>query len=125
MKKLKIVAVDDDKYLLEVYQAFLGQYGEVTCFSSSLEAAHRLLSGDLTADLLVTDFCMPLMSGARLAALARSFPDMKIVMVSGYDVSPSDIPGVTFFRKPIDYSNFFNYLDKLTKTEPAEEREYV
>lgn len=71
-----------------------------------LEAAHGLEALDLLrrgaeVDLILSDVTMPHMDGANLArAVAREFPDLPVVLVSGYSGCPIDVPPRLFLQKP-------------------------
>jgi len=55
------------------------------------DAALQLLGSDTVIDLVITDHAMPGMTGAELAArIRRSWPDLPIVIASGYTELPGD-----------------------------------
>ncbi len=69
------------------------------CESGSL-AELRLKQG-AHFDLVVTDHLMPGLSGAELAArLARTRPEVAVLVVSGYVDLDAIEPGLNFLRKP-------------------------
>jgi CheY-like chemotaxis protein len=65
------------------------------------EEAIDLLSRGEKFDLLLTDLGLPGMSGEELASRARShFPDLPIVIASGYGRGAGTGDGIQFISKP-------------------------
>jgi CheY-like chemotaxis protein len=67
-------------------------------------------------ELLVTDVCMPGMSGWELAELLGSrWPGMKTVVISGAEMEPSQRPrpGVAFLRKPFTAETLLDRVARL------------
>lgn len=61
--KTKIVIIDDDKFLLDMYTMKFGDSGfEVNAFSSAEEALEKI-AGGLKAEICVVDVIMPSMDG--------------------------------------------------------------
>ena len=79
-----VLLVDDDAEVLEATAAALGAKGlEVLKVDNAVHALRLLASA--TVDVLVTDWAMPEMNGAELAARSRALrPDLPIVMMTGY-----------------------------------------
>lgn len=64
--KQKILLVDDDKFLLDMYSTKFGEAGfNVTAVSSAQEALSAL-QGGLTPDICLLDIIMPTMDGFQL-----------------------------------------------------------
>ncbi len=82
----KILIVDDEVALLEVASSILAKQGYEVLKATSGQEALTLLQGNPDTDLLFTDVIMPGgLDGFQLAAKARKlFPDLKILMASGY-----------------------------------------
>ncbi|MDB5684998.1 MAG: hybrid sensor histidine kinase/response regulator [Sphingomonas bacterium] len=91
--------IDDEELVRASTAHMLSEIGYDVIEAGSASAALALIDGGFTPDLIVTDHLMPGMSGADLAriVLAR-FPDMPILIVSGYaeaeDIAP-DLPRLT------------------------------
>jgi len=66
MNKNKILLVDDDRFLLDMYSAkFVDQGFEVTAVTSGQEALNKLESG-LKPIVIITNILMPTMDGFQL-----------------------------------------------------------
>ncbi len=103
---MKILLVDDEAHVLEAWRELLQAQGgcEVRTASNGAEALQvaREWGGP---DLLVTDVVMEPMDGFALReALAAEFPAMRVIFVSGYDLSghADRVAGATVLTKPVD-----------------------
>ncbi|MDB5420995.1 MAG: sensor histidine kinase, partial [Brevundimonas sp.] len=98
---LTVLAVDDDELVLTNTCALLAEMGHSVLHARSGPSALALLRAQ-PVDLLLTDFAMPGMTGAELAAIAnRDWPGMRILMVSGYaDMPEGSAVGVPRLAKP-------------------------
>ena len=103
---MKILIVDDEAQVLDAMREILQGSGgcEVRTASSGRQALEvaRDWGGP---DLLVTDVVMEPMDGFALReALAAEFPHMRVVFVSGYDLSghADRVAGATVLSKPVD-----------------------
>jgi CheY-like chemotaxis protein len=83
MAKRTLLCVDDDSTFRELYKNLLGSHGyEVTVAANGRQALKLFLSRKI--DAVLTDFEMPEMTGAELAArLKRLRPELPVVLVSG------------------------------------------
>jgi two-component system, cell cycle sensor histidine kinase and response regulator CckA len=81
-----ILLVEDEERVREVMEVTLSLGGyHVLSTGSALEAREIIESYDSTIHLMVTDFAMPHMNGADLAAhLKRARPEAKVLYVSGF-----------------------------------------
>ncbi len=81
----KVVFIDDDKFLLDMYVTKFKTAGfDVTAFSSAQEALDRIKEGN-EYDVVVFDIIMPGMDGWEFAAQFRSanlLPEAKFVVLS-------------------------------------------
>src|SRR5580693_8391595 len=84
-KQHKILLLDDDEQLLELYQELLQELPsqpEVRVSNSGARAIAMLESEPFT--LLITDLRMPKMDGLQvLAIVRRKFPQLRIVVLTG------------------------------------------
>lgn len=83
MVQPRLLCVDDDLSFRQFYKNLLGSYGyEVTVAANAQQALKVFLNGRI--DAVLTDFEMPEMSGAELAArLKKMRPELPVLMVSG------------------------------------------
>ncbi len=78
-----ILLVEDDKKILKMFEKALTAAGfDVTAIGNPLDAQDCLREGSY--DVIVTDYAMPKMNGAQIAALARELGvDCKVILVTG------------------------------------------
>jgi PAS domain S-box-containing protein len=90
-RKLKVLAVDDDRLVLFNTVAMLEDLGhEVVEAGSGAEALELLAQQSF--DLVITDQSMPKMSGTELMdAIARNWPGTKMILATGYAELPGGI----------------------------------
>jgi CheY-like chemotaxis protein len=90
-RKLKVLAVDDDRLVLFNTVAMLEDLGhDVVEAGSGAEALEHLAKQNF--DLVITDQSMPRMSGTQLMdAIAQGWPGMKMILATGYAELPGNI----------------------------------
>ncbi len=100
-KLLKVLVVDDNRYVTESLAAVLRDYG---CHVATAENGVAALAScqQSAPDVLVSDLRMPLMDGPQLAArVCTLFPACKIILFSG------TVPCDTFVSCPKCHDCFF------------------
>ena len=84
----RALVVDDDVEVAEALSSFLSMTGTETTAVHSVEAAQRVLAGDPTITVVVTDLRMPGADGLELAASVReTTPEsgaIEVVMITAY-----------------------------------------
>jgi PAS domain S-box-containing protein len=102
-----VLIVEDDDALRIVARRALEQCGYTVLEAPDGRAAMRMCAQhEGTLNLVVTDMVMPLMSGAELAErIAMSFPDVKVLLMSGYTRDEAARRGIaserySFLEKP-------------------------
>jgi CheY-like chemotaxis protein len=100
---LRILAVDDDALVLANTATMLQELGHAVVEAASGKQALSILRSD-SLDVVVTDYAMPGMTGEELAeAIKHEFPEMPILMVSGYaDLAPGLVSNTFRLAKPFD-----------------------
>ncbi len=107
----RLLIVDDEPGIVDVLKRALDEKGfqtESAC--NGAEALSRLASNEY--DLIISDICMPEMSGEKLhAAISEQYPHLqeRIIFVTGDTVSPSsrnflERSGARWLNKPFDIS---------------------
>ena len=96
LRKLRVLAVDDDPIVLLNTSAILTDAGhEVLQAKCARTALESLAAGRV--DLLITDFAMPGMTGGELVGeVRRAYPGVKVIVVTGY----ADLPEGTIISAP-------------------------
>ncbi|WP_410217331.1 ATP-binding protein [Paracoccus sp. (in: a-proteobacteria)] len=92
MRPLRVLFVDDDFLIAMGSVAMLEDLGHVVTEAHSGPTALDLLRTEQPFDLMITDFSMPKMNGAQLAAASRTLrPDLPILLATGYAELPSGV----------------------------------
>jgi CheY-like chemotaxis protein len=99
----QLLMVDDEAGLLAMVKSTLETLGyRVLTASSGLEALAILESSHSEIDLVLTDWQMPLMSGAELVRkIHTTYPDLKIIVGTGGEiVETAPLPVSGILQKP-------------------------
>jgi PAS domain S-box-containing protein len=92
-KSLVIVIVDDDRLVLTNTKAMLEDFGHTVIDAISGTSALDAIRKAPHVDLVITDQAMPQMTGMQLAAAIKvDWPNLPILLVSGYAELPSKTP---------------------------------
>jgi DNA-binding NtrC family response regulator len=85
MNRPTLLCVDDDPGIRELYETMLGTYGyEVLVAEGGLQALNLFRSKKKEIDAVISDYEMPGMNGAQLAAeLKRYDPEIPVIVISG------------------------------------------
>ena len=101
-----ILVVDDQQEVLDVIAAYLEAAGaEVAPTSDPQDVVEALEDGAEHWDLLVTDFDMPGMTGAKLAEMAQArAPDLPVIVITALvaEAGRSDAAFTAVLPKPVD-----------------------
>jgi CheY-like chemotaxis protein len=97
-----ILVVDDEPEIGPLAQDILTSDGyAVFSTTDPLEAIRMLHDRTCVPDLLLVDVVMPVMGGRELAVRLREFqPEMKVLLMSGYEVAGIEETGWPFLQKP-------------------------
>ena len=107
----RLLIVDDEPGIVDVLkQALDGKGYQTDSACNGTEALSRLASNEY--DLIISDICMPEMSGEKLyAAISERYPHLqeRIIFITGDTVSPSsrnflEQSGAPWLNKPFDIS---------------------
>ncbi len=105
----RLLIVDDEPGIVEVLQEVLGNSGyRVETANNGAKALNRIASQEY--DLIISDLCMPEMSGEKLhAAIRENYPHMldRIIFLTGDTVSPGsrsflEKTGAQWLSKPFN-----------------------
>jgi CheY-like chemotaxis protein len=97
-----ILVVDDDPEIGPLAEDILASEGyAVVQTTDPMEAIRLVRQRSEGFDLLLVDFVMPLMDGRELARRIQGFrPGIKVILMSGYEVSGIKETGWPFVKKP-------------------------
>lgn len=103
----KILLVDDDADLCMILGKILNDMNhDVVCVTSAEDALEQLRTNQYS--LVITDMCMPTMSGIQLCSIVtKNFPDLKVIVLTGFGsmktaIEASNAGAQDFLVKPID-----------------------
>jgi DNA-binding NtrC family response regulator len=96
----RVLVVDDEVQILKALARILRKAGHVVETTTSPRAALELLSS-FAPHVVLSDFRMPEMTGAELLAeVARRYPAMRRVLLTGYADLCVCEPGLVILTKP-------------------------
>ena len=119
-KKLRIILVDDEKYMLQLLEMYLQEwFNEVDLLQfQNGDAAWRELA-QMEPDLLITDWRHPGLDGGELLRkLAEKRAKIPVLLITAHDTdcirefSDSGIK-ITFLQKPFGVEQFWRTIDGL------------
>jgi PAS domain S-box-containing protein len=118
---LRILVVDDESAVRETLAEMLvAVHHKVELAGSGQEALQKMRQQ--TFDFVFTDLAMPEMDGWETArSIRKGWPDVKIVLVTGYGPTTAPPPGEehlvdAIIGKPFDFSQVGSTLNALAKT---------
>jgi CheY-like chemotaxis protein len=121
----RILIVDDEPGIVDVLQEVLGNSGyRIETASNGAKALNRITSQEY--DLIISDLCMPEMSGERLhAAIRENYPHMldRIIFVTGDTVSPGsrsflEQTGARWLSKPFNIAEIERLVSGCLRSHP-------
>jgi len=114
----KVLIVDDEPAALAALLDVLGAF-DVSCVGASGGAEALRLFDEDAFGLVITDVRMPGMSGLDLLMhLKDKAPDLPVVLISGYNLEPSELENATaradqHIKKPYHVSDIVNVLRRF------------
>jgi CheY-like chemotaxis protein len=116
-EKITILVVDDDALIAMSTVDMLQDLGHDVIEANSGDRALEILRDDRPVDLLVTDYSMPRMNGAQLAAAAREIrPELPILLATGYaDLPAGSAIGLPRIGKPYQQDQLAAEIMKVLK----------
>jgi DNA-binding response OmpR family regulator len=120
---MKILLVDDDKFILELVAFMLGPEGfEIMPCSSVTEAISTMEENDREFDLVITDIIMPEQDGTKLAQYVSSVaPSIPVLaMTAGLEnavddyVHLADMFADETIAKPLKKDELLDAIKRLT-----------
>lgn len=97
-----VLVVEDEFLIAEAVAELLGRLGLNVVLASSADEALRRLGEGCEIALVFSDIRMPgSLDGLELARrVGRSAPQIPVILTSASEVSPQDLNGLPFVRKP-------------------------
>jgi CheY-like chemotaxis protein len=124
-QKLRVLIVDDDAASAKLLSVILRTEGHETREADSAERALQILH-DFSADVIVLDLVLPLMSGLLLAQRLQADPrtrDLPLIAVTAFNGPALERAALdsgcrAFIRKPIDAAAFAQLVLSLPGRDP-------
>jgi PAS domain S-box-containing protein len=117
---LKVMLVDDEVMLCQMWGEVLGHHGaDVSIFTSPVEALRAFEQNPEGADLVITDQNMPELSGSEMAkSMLRLRKDLPVILCTGHaenidEEKAKEIGMVAFMSKPVDIKELLIMLKDL------------
>lgn len=116
----RILAVDDSRATLEVIKRNLEPEGYEVYTCERVDEALPLL-GDLSIDLVITDYRMPQATGMELIRHVRAnYPDMEIMMITGYPSIPGAVEAIKdgageYLAKPFTTDELLSAVERIVE----------
>ena len=113
----RILVVDDEPAVLEVFQEYLGMQGYAVSSASSGEEAVRMMPG-LLPDIILTDINLPGLSGLEVMRFAKSVdPEIGVVVVTGHASASNAIEALrqgafNYITKPFDLDEIHEVVER-------------
>jgi len=116
--KARILAVDDEKVVLDSYRRILGPEGySIDTVQTGPEALSLVRRNDY--DFVLTDLKMPDMDGVEVVRAVRNLrPDVDVVVITGYGTIETAVQTMAYgaceyLRKPFTADELAEYLERL------------
>jgi PAS domain S-box-containing protein len=113
--KITVLVVDDDALIATSTVDMLEDLGHDVIKVESGERALEILGNSPEVDLVITDYSMPRMNGAQLAAAVRRIrPSLPILLATGYaELPPGEAIDLPRIGKPYQQRQLAAEIDKL------------
>lgn len=96
LRRLDVLAVDDDNLVLMNTMLMLEELGHTATRAQSAAEALKILERGPLPDVLITDHLMPHMTGTELArCVAEQYPSLPVILATGYAELSSGVDGGT------------------------------
>jgi CheY-like chemotaxis protein len=115
VRPLKILLVDDEDLVRSATADMLAEAGHTVHQAHSGAGALSIFENDPTYDVVVTDYAMPLMSGAALIRKLRErSPSTAALLITGYASASVDVPAdVPRIAKPFRSAELLRRVDEV------------
>ncbi len=111
-----ILLVDDEALVRDATVEMLTDLGHLVIPAASATEALDILAHASLPDLVISDYLMPGMNGAELAAeIRRRYPNLPILLATGYaSLAGNSMPDLPLLPKPYRQSELAATIERLT-----------
>lgn len=112
---MKIMVIDDEKDLLEIYEEMLSDEGhDLSCFNLPENAIEKITDG---YDLIITDKKMPKYTGIDIIKkVEEKSPETPVFMITGDSTEVFDFINSKslVLKKPINFETLIEQIERLS-----------
>ena len=117
---MKIMIIDDDSDILNLFKDFLSKRGyDVATFLDPLVAIKEIKNNPHHYGLIITDIRMPGISGIELIKrVCEINSDIKVMIMSAFDINGDDLKEIRVeeqVKKPIHMRTLAQTIEKILK----------
>jgi DNA-binding NtrC family response regulator len=119
-----IAIVDDDANIADLFKDVLEDDGyTVVTFYDSITALNYIHEKPKEFGLVISDYRMPKMNGYELCTkLIHLNSDLKVILISAYDVLERDNPTFTFLHKPISIAKLVSVVNEAISKSRSDDK---
>ena len=119
--KKKVLVVDDDEAIVEMFEELLGRDGRFEVYSAATGYEAGIMTNEHKPDVMLLDFKLPDINGTEVCRTVRSNPayeDMRIICISGV-ADPDEIQELydagidEFIRKPFEIHAVIDRMSEM------------
>lgn len=109
-----IAIIDDDIDITDLFKDILEDDGyTVVAFTDSIAALNHIQDNPEEFGLVISDYRMPQMNGYELCTKLIEFnPNLKVILISAYDLLERDNAKFTFLHKPISIAKLVSVVNE-------------
>ena len=109
-----IAIIDDDIDITDLFKDILEDDGyTVVAFTDAIAALNHIQDNPEEFGLVISDYRMPQMNGYELCTKLIEFnPNLKVILISAYDLLERDNAKFTFLHKPISIAKLVSVVNE-------------
>lgn len=109
-----IAIIDDDIDITDLFKDILEDDGyTVVAFTDSIAALNHIQDNPEEFGLVISDYRMPQMNGYELCTKLIEFnPNLKVILISAFDLLERDNAKFTFLHKPISIAKLVSVVNE-------------
>ena len=109
-----IAIIDDDIDITDLFKDILEDDGyTVVAFTDAIAALNHIQDNPEEFGLVISDYRMPQMNGYELCTKLIEFnPNLKVILISAFDLLERDNAKFTFLHKPISIAKLVSVVNE-------------
>ena len=119
-----IAIIDDDVDIADLFKDVLEDDGyTVLVFNDSITALNHIQENAEEFGLVISDYRMPQINGYELCKkLITLKSDLKVILISAYELSERDNPTFTFLHKPISIAKLVSVVNEAISKSMSDDK---